>query len=330
MTTTHTEDTALATAGVVPRAEALERWLRSGEVVEPSGGVWSWRNEGHEGFAYPEAAALWLSWAAWRRDAGTPDVAAARAVVRRLLSELGEAGAVGRAGRIYLFDTCVALDALARFLGTDRTPAEVVDRTLGGIDRFLEADAPVLPGRAAQPRWSETWGPHLSRAAALLLRGSRTLGRERGVELARRIRTRVAARPDAMGRTYLHALVYSAEGELLTRALGEAAGPIDAVETARSLTRLQRDDGGLPAWSDGEGAGRSDTTAQAVRLWSAVDAPRFAPNRERALAYLARCQTPHGGVLYELGGGDRNTWATIFTAQAVAWARSGADVRGLI
>ena len=330
MTATHTGKATTTTPAAALREGAMEDWLRSADVVDASGWVWSWRNEGHEGFAYPEAAALWLSWAAWRREAGVPAGEPAGNVASRLLSELGQAGAVGRGERIYLFDTCVALDALARFLGVDHTPSEVVDRVLDGIDRFLDADSPVLPGVDGEPRWSESWGPHLVRAAALLLRGARVLGRGDALERARRIRDRSGSGGTAGGRAYLHARTYAAEGELLARALGEDDGAHDPRETARQLARVQRDDGGLPAWSDGSGASRSDVTAQAVRLWSAVDPGEFATHRRRGLGYLARSQAPGGGVLYEADGGDQNTWATLFTAQAAAWARSGPDVRGLI
>lgn len=314
----------------MPDGGDLVRWLRSPAVVDEAGCVWSWRNTEHEGFVYPEAAALWLSWAAWRRVGGAPRERAAARVAARLLADQEPGGGVGRAGRIYLFDTCVALDALVRARGDLDLPRDRITAGLDGLTRFLDADSPVLPAPDFPPRWSETWGPHLARAAALLLRAARTLDHGAAAELAREIRGRSGDSGIRSGRRYVHAAAYAVEGELLARALGEPAGAESPSGTAEHLAQIQRPDGGLPPWSDGSGTPRSDVTAQAVRLWAAVDPARFLDCQRRALAFLARCQTPGGGVLYERGGGDRNTWASIFTSQAAAWTLGAPDFRELI
>ncbi len=312
-----------------PDRDALRRWLCSGQVVDPGGRVSSWHNERHAGFPYAEAAALWLSWSAWRREIGgpAPGGEVEGRVAGQLAAELKADGAIGRGGVAYLFDTCVALDALTR-MGGGASPV-VWRATRAGLRRFLDRDTPVLPAAGQGARWSEAWGPHLHRAAALLLRAATAADREDLAGLAREIRARAGLDPGP--RRYLHAVAYAVEGELLARELGEPPlEELDPRAELATLADLQRPDGGLPAWTDGSGGGRTDATAQAVRLWAAVAPDAFAGPCGRALAFLAGCQSPEGGLVYEAGGGDRNTWSTLFADQALAWVDGRADLRGLI
>jgi hypothetical protein len=303
-----------------PDREAAAGWLAA--LPDEAGRVSSWLNPDHPGFDYPEAAALWLSWVAWRRPSGPNAASRATvdAVAKRLADLLERDGAVGRGGALYLFDTAVAVDALVRASGARP------ERWLRGIERFVEAGAPVLPAPGGDARWSEGWGPHLIKAAGLLARTGHRAGSVSAVALAREVRRRAAV--DRCG--YLHALAYGAEGELMLRSLGEPAGALDPGVVATRLARLQRPDGSLPAWTDSSGPARSDTTAQAVRIWTAVDRVGFASRSGAALAFLGRCQGADGGVEYEPGGRDRNCWATVFADQAVAWSSEGAATRGWI
>jgi len=293
----------------------MVRWLGSPDVAL-DGRVRSWTNPEHPGFDYPEAAALWLSWVAWRRRSGQPSPGAdvVEPVAERLTGLLDRDGAIGRDGAVYLFDTAVAVDALVG-LGEARP-----DPWLPGLRRFLEAGTPVLP--ASRARWSERWGPHLLKAAALLTRAGHRAASVPSVALARQVRGRAA-----VGRCgYVHALAYGVEGELMLRSLGEPSGGLDPESVAMRLARLQRPDGGLPAWTDGSGPGRSDATAQAIRIWTAVDGCGFAARSRAAAAFLRRLQVEAGGVRYEPGSDDLNTWSTIFADQAL----DGAAPRRLI
>ena len=301
-----------------PDREALVDWL--GALPDEAGRVRSWVNSAHPGLDYPEAAALWLSWVAWRRRTGqrTPAAGTVDAVAARLAGLLDRDGAIGRDGALYLFDTAVAVDALvALSLGRPR-------RWLGGLARFVEARAPVLP--EGGDRWSRRWGPHLLKAAGLLARAGHRAGSVSAVALAREVRRRTAV--DRCG--YVHALAYGAEGELMLRSLGEPAGPLDPERVAARLARLQRPDGGMPAWTDGSGPARSDATAQAIRIWTAVDRVGFAARSRAALGFLGQVQGPGGGIEYELGGGDRNSWAGVFADQAADWGEGVEVGRGWI
>jgi len=120
-------------------------------------------------------------------------------------------------------------------------------------------------------------------------------------------------------------------------ALADGQGhPAAATMLGRSaawLAGVQAADGGIPAWPggvDSSGPRHSDATAQAVRIWVHTDVDRFRASIDRALEFLARLQHASGGILYHEGNDCRNTWATVFTIQAVSWARAGRPTGSVI
>jgi len=291
----------------------------------------SWHNPRNPGYPYPEAAGLWLSWRIWRDEFGPRGQSSqqARAVTRRLAAELEEGGAVGRGGELYLFDTCVALDALVRagHVGMADVPArEFLVRRLPAVERFLPAERPVLSPRPVPHRWSTSWSPHLGRAAALLSRAGQLGETEEIVALARRLRARANRAWSPSHRSLTHAHLYALEGELLFRALGEAPYDLGVGDELQQLAGIQRSDGGLPAWTDGSGPARTDATAQAIRLWAVFDREGLASHVESGLRFLADQQHASGGLVYEPGCADLNTWASVFADQAVHWARGSDDL----
>ena len=295
-----------AVEGQVVDQEALAAWI-AGLPVD--GAVPSWVHPTEPGYPYDEAAALWLSWAAWRGVA-VPD-----ALVDTLRGAL-VSGGLGRAGQRYVFDSCLAVHALARA----GVPFEL-DAALATLERCTEVVHPVR----RPDHWSERWTGHLARGAALLLQAARVTGSDRAARLARSLRAR-ATEPT---QGYVHALAYATEGELLFRALGEPAGALDPRDVAATFAALQHPDGTLPAWDDGREPTRLDATAQAVRIWCVVDRKRHADAIDAALGALGRWQHPSGGMAYDPRG-HVNSWASMFADQAVGWARDGVDGRGWI
>ncbi len=315
-------------------AERLGRWLAQPALHCDDGQILSWLNPAHPGYPYPEASALWLSWAAWRHEQRlpAPPRQAARRAAAWLHAQLSGPGAIGRQGRSYAFDTGLAVHALVRaartpgLIGLDRSDLPSLS---AGLDAFLDADQPALPGARGAARWSERWGGHMVRAAALVLQAGLWLDHPPTQQRARRMLARaVRIQPDQP--CYLHALAYQAEGDLLLTSLGVAGLHQHVPHAAQRLAQLQRPDGLLPGWSDRPDSARCDTTAQAVRLWAATDPERFADAIAAALAALARCQQPEGGLPYEPGGLDMNTWAGLFADQAARWATHGADPASLL
>jgi hypothetical protein len=324
-----------------PKRDDLVRWLESEAVVDGEGRVWSWHNPEHPGYAYPEAGGLWLA-----LMAREPEVDEARLDrVTQWLRACERAGGIGRDGREYLFDHAMVVAGRLAWAERRGLGAEAERGSIATMLEHLRNNRATSPA-GDHARWSERFGPHLLKLALPLARwvehvddagAARALARLLGVLRSASDDGRVPSLGDE-GPTYLHACCYAAEG--LWR-LSEAPLPravrvqarARAEEIAAWLARVQRADGGLPPWHDGThgwGPAPADVAAQAVRLWSGLDRRTHGDAIERALGFLATLVEPCGGVRYHEDSRDLNTWATLFTVQALEFADSEADVRRLV
>jgi hypothetical protein len=303
------------------------RWLASSGVVSRDGNVRSWLNRKNPGYDYPEAAALLLR--LMHVVSGTEHSARAP-IARTLLAGLSPAGAISRRGVEYAFDTGMALAAIES--GITREVSAQSRAMFLFIEQCIRARRAVAKGSHIDGHhWSDRYGCHLLKlciALKLVARrnpdyGARALMNQLvddNLTLFDRGRFKVNHENPV---TYTHAHCYALEGLLalaqppfIRRVLREGA---------EWLAAVQRPEGGLCAWHDGArayGLQRADATAQAIRIWVAVDRRRFAPQIDAALEFLMCVQAPEGGLYYEEGSHDVNSWATIFAIQAFMWARS--------
>ena len=98
------------------------------------------------------------------------------------------------------------------------------------------------------------------------------------------------------------------------------------------LASVQLSDGGLPSSHNGieaTGMAHTDCTAQAIRIWSCVDAQRYRGEIDRGVQFLDS-MAADGGFRYRPGSDDINTWATIFALQAINRARDGGSWQWLV
>lgn len=197
----------------------LAAWLAAPAARDPATGLWwSWRNAAHLGYPYAEATA-WVVLVAARLR-GTPAgalLAGPAADGARVLEDIARAaGGLGRAGRVYLFDTAVGLAALDAWGGA----GAVRDGLFATVQAFCAArcavdGGPVAGSETAATAWSEAWGSHLLWLnVALQPRGETALASGITTELLA-----TCARPDgalrchpASDRAYAHATAYAAAG----------------------------------------------------------------------------------------------------------------------
>lgn len=281
-----------------------EAWLSKHAIQGDD--VLSWVNPAHPGYPYPEAAGLLIRWFSFQ---GLP---VPKAVRTKLVTQLTRGG-VGRDGFIYAFDTGVAL-AGVEALDQHEDPRWTQMR------RQLIGTAVVNPSRS--PRWSTVAGPHMLKlavgCAARARRGwsTPTLDWLADLQVQQDSTGRLITPPHEA--TYVHAHAYGCEGLLALCAL-KVQSAVDIDGAIEFLSNLQRENGGLPAWSDG-GPSRADATAQAIRLWILHDPSGHQTAINRGLAFLDTLTEADGLVRYEPESTDRNTWCTLFAAQARAWA----------
>lgn len=300
----------------------MRGWLLSDAVLRPSGAVLSWSNLNSPGYAYPEAAGLFLSTLCVSPDVDADGRAVADRVAGWLRTAIGAEGGIGRAGNTYLFDSAVALAGLLRHRAVGWHGGD--DQTIRRLHRFvcerIAAGVAVLPVHAADDgRWSTQFGAHLVKCLHGLHLYARAFGEKLQDDLVAALINGSGHQPSPV---YVHPFCYEQEGHLAVAHYGLTSlfEPIDGA--LEWLAALQQPDGSILAFANGmEGFGepRSDATAQAARLWLLHDRTRYADAITRALAFLAACQTPQGGILYTPERDDVCSWSTMFTLQAVEW-----------
>ena len=313
--------------------ERLLAWLTSDAVLEPDGAVMSWWNATHRGYPYPEIAGYMLSTLATEGDATRLQ---RNRIAARLLRDMRPDGSVGRGPTSYVFDSAMVLTGL---LAHERAGGVIPDPT--AVHRLFRYISLTLNERRATTgapggdpdHWSQSYGCHLLKVAISLAAYGAGEGEAAVRPLVRQLYNELSGLYDG-GRfrvnslsdlTYLHAHCYAVEG-LLAMDARDAPGRGPLIEGAATwLARIQDESGGIRARHDGieaQGPLRADATAQAVRIWSIVDREAYGPSIDRALAFLEELFTPDGGLRYEPGSDDVNTWVSMFALQAFRLAES--------
>ncbi len=332
----------MKTTAAQPSVDAMWEWLGSPPVIAPTGEVLSWVNDRHLGYEYPEAAALLLRLVAlFSPEASVFRSLLADGLVRRAI-ETG--GAIGRGGQGYAFDTSMTLAALAAHQRANgaTTCSPAMTALFCVIRQCVRSRRAVtIPERQPTGHWSLRYGCHLLKSI-IALREYGCLDSSSNVsELIDQLLRDLLPLLDG-GRfrihcespvTYLHSNCYAVEGLLALRTPRPLAVEAVLYKSARWLGEVQTECGGMHAWHDGAqstGPLRADATAQAIRIWCCVGPSEFEYQIQRGLSFLAKLQAPGGGIYYEVGSRDVNTWATIFAIQACQWASRGAQPLQLV
>jgi hypothetical protein len=300
----------------------MQQWLLGDALLGPDGAVLSWSNTQHPGYRYPEAAGLLLSMLCVPPWNGDTSRSVADRVAGWLSKSMRSDGGVGRDDTTYLFDSAVALAGFLRFRAAGRHIGhdKAIHRLRDFVCEQIAVGTAVLPRRAAADgRWSTQFGAHLLKSLHSLHLYARAFNDTLPNDIVATLINRSGHQPSPV---YLHPFCYEQEGHLIALHHGftNLFEPVDGA--LEWLAALQQPTGAILAFANGmEGFGepRSDTTAQAVRLWLLRDRVRFKDAIARALAFLATCQTAEGGIRYSPGGDDICSWSTMFALQAVQW-----------
>ncbi|MGL5859165.1 MAG: hypothetical protein ACRC35_12325 [Angustibacter sp.] len=354
---------AAAETSALSAAELLD-WLVGPDLADPSGHCLSWHNPSHPGYPYPEITGLLLALLGSTRRHRRRQDQLIGALLAEPPDGVGRGPVTWYAfdTAMALGGVVASLEQDPRTGHEDaHDRTTLIERADRWVDALTAA---VHSGRARVPtvsvtsstRWSDSFGAHQSKLAVSLIRYARWVRSagadpsggttaDRAVAALRAsdallTGTVALSEPDGRFRihdraplSYLHAHCYAMEGllaqttrdDLSSAAARTVQEALDA--GARWLATVQQLDGGFLAWHDGRrasGPTRTDATAQAVRLWLAIDPAGFAGPVTRALALLERARVAGAGVPYEPGSADVNAWASMFTAQALQWRADGA------
>lgn len=297
-----------ARPGVID-AGGLREWLRTAPVAGGTAPLWpSWTNPGKPGFPYEEATAWVLRCSRRGLGLNARSVAAARDELGRRIEA---SGGLRAHGRLFAFDTAVALGAFEAATSTGRSLVS----TVAGFVRARRAveGGPVLGEERPDTRWSEAFGAHL----LWLNRPLREAGEHAlADDLTSLVLPRVLRHDGllrihgASDRVYSHAMAYALDGLVAAGAEGRALAKRGLV------AMLDRFDGRSPlaAFVDEPSPRRADVTAQCAALARQLVDDATA---DALLAAVARLQDPSGGLYYESGSADLNTCAAVFALEAL-------------
>jgi hypothetical protein len=325
----------------VHRESQMLRWLIGRSVVGSDGTVLSWSNPRHPGYPYPEIAGYLLRILS---EEGDLTLGPRDRVATRLVTDVSPAGGVGRGGADFVFDSAMCMGGLiAHEAAGGMVPdGRVIDRLFDFVTENLAAHRGYRGLADALPEhWSVSYGCHLLKTVIPLCEYNDLRPMSTTRSLVERLVADLMPLYDG-GRfrvnflsplTYLHAHCYALEGLLVVhgRRYGDFSDVIEG--GARWLADIQQPEGGMRAFHDGKvpfGTLHTDATAQAIRIWSLVDPTAFQEQIDRGLGFLADMSTPSGGLRYEPGSDDVNTWATIFGLQAVRFASEGGSWQWIV
>jgi len=318
MTHAATAATAAAPPAALPFEERHHGWLLGGDVRTPAGAVLSWANPAGSGFEYPEAMGLLLSLHAEGLARGDALVGEERlhrdgaALAEQLAARVGADGAVVHGGARYAFDTAIVVTALHRWqLVCPPSQASLVAGAVSRGRSFLLRCLAQRTGQLGAPRdghWSREFGPHLLKLALALDDPAPV------ADLVPRFLDECwtpgwfTCHPGT-DRFYPHAHAYALEGLAALEARGITVPDAPLRDGLRSLISVADR---VP----------TDVVAQTARLASLCGRIEDTPPLLQTLRSRASAE---GGIRYQQGSTDRNSWVTVFGLQALRWARIGAD-----
>jgi hypothetical protein len=332
------ESVAMAVAG-------LRAWLCSGGCQSPNGAFVAWLDTatGRRAYDYPEITGYALTFLAGLATLSAADRATGYRAGNWLVERLRSGNLAARDGwdnnAVYLFDLGMIATGLLAY-GRRTGTAEYVESGRE-LARYLAQEVAVDGSFAAVARtgppserdcWSTRGVPHLAKLSQAFLLAGDAATPAPLIEEVKRAQLpdgRILTHPE-QDEVMLHPHLYAAEGLWIW---GSAVGDVEALECARRAVdwvwTLQLDEGGLPRSDAEDSPEQCDVTAQAVRLALVVGLRSTAVDRAVArLIELARSPGDGLGMPYCTNGDSEsdhlNTWASLFSAQALALAVPGA------
>ena len=307
----------------------------------------AWLENTGPSFLYQESTAYLLSLLTdlYRQTRDPCFEMEARRTAQSLAASIQAEKGCGRNNRRYLFDSAICLRSFMDFCeifpgAKDLLPGSIIEQTRQQALELLNAHAACHPanGNGDRGHWSREFSVHLFKAFSLLypaLQKPRLLS-DLDSQIQRMIKERYRdglffVNPDRT-QAYLHSHCYAVEGLLMLNGrMGEFCEGV-VRQAAEKLAWLQTDDGGILNWWPAREEARqtTDVAAQAVRIWQCVDPAAYSDNIIEGLRFLEAMSDPGGGVRYCRDVRHLNSWATIFTIQALIWQETGTEVRWLV
>ena len=263
------------------------------------------------------------------------------AIAQQLQRLVPASGGLGKAGKIYAFDNCMVISGLLTYRKyltgyvDDNILSRLADFTVKSLKQRLTYIATDGDYSKPTPHWSNTFGASMLKNVIALCTLTEETQNPLYYELALEIAAEIIdscfhngyfkafATTDTV---YCHAHCYALEGLLYLQTKGYQNFSDVLIAGVEQLKAWQNDDGSLYNWYNIPARQRfkvADATAQAIRLWLAIDSDGYQENIQKAWQFLDSLRSPQKGLYYRVGSQDCNSWASIFALQAADWYANG-------
>lgn len=334
---------------------SMEQWMTSA-IRDINGGIYSWQRDGENGYLYSEITGYGIKLYTYLYDLFKDPkyLHMAKQSTNYINSQInGSCGGMSREGIYYVFDTAICLSGILSYYGyvidNEHMDNKHIDKN--GIEKLLNFSyynllnkSPIeLNGSTKTDldfnHWSLSYGSHLLKCCIALSQSSNIFEREKEkldnmidklcIDVLHNFHNGHFHTNCYSKEVYTHSHCYATEGLIY---LNRPEHLCIIEESANWLSTVQNQDGSLynRYFSDKCQEKVADITAQAIRIWIWTNKDKYDYNIMKAFSFLKSLQSPEGGIYYKPGSKDINSWVTMFTMNAVAWHRNGADTRWLV
>ena len=343
----------LAPSAVASTAAGLRAWIASGACQSESGAFVAWVDfaTGRLSYDYPEITGYALTFLASQASLSEDECSVGHRAAAWLVDRVRRGKLAARDGwdddAVYLFDLAMVASGLLSFgrrVQVERYVEAGLELVSFLVDELASTESISPVSARGRPSGRRSWSTHGRPHLAKLVQAFLLSGQSAEIERLNRLIESVKSLQCADGRmlshldeltTMLHPHLYAAEGLWIW---GSATGEADSLERARAAVEWacthQLEEGGFPrSVADGvrsdDAIEQSDVTAQIVRLALVFGLGSRVVERSIARLKELACESEGMlGMVYQPASPNihLNTGATLFAAQALAMAVTGAPV----
>lgn len=329
-----------------PNFWAMEKWIIS-EIYDNNGGIYSWQRGDEKGYLYNEITGYGIKLYMYLYDLFKDKkyIQMAQKSVDYINSNIyASSGGISRENVCYVFDTCICLSGILSYCEYNLDKKYIRENMINYVFHNLSNKTPVQFNESNKTvfdfnHWSISYGSHLLKCCIALSQSSKMIKseKEKNDKLIEKLCLDILPNfhkghfhiNSNSEEVYTHSHCYATEG-LIYLNRPEYLHIIN--ESAKWLATVQNSDGSLynRYFSTKNQEKVADILAQAIRIWLWTDKERFDFNIKKGFGFLRSLQSPRGGIYYKQGSNDVNSWATMFTMNALLWNHYGVDTKWLI
>ena len=333
-----------------PVLDKLDNWLQTSTIRNSNGSVLSWINGNNNGYPYNEITGYYIKYLCYiyeiSKDSKLLDIALESA--RFLFETVDGKGRLGRDGISYVFDTAMCISGLIKLANyKDYTQFEreklllmcdFVYNSLKKGHTAFELEEPINDNN----RWSLSFGSLHLKTIVSMHEAYRFTSIKKYKKISDVIYKKVVEECFSVDHftinskrdwVYTHPHCYASEGLIYFSQYENYKGTNRMLSLSSDwLQKNQNTDGSLFNWYNNsvDLDKQGDATSQAVRIWLCSNPDRYKKNINKAIYFLTQLQSDDGGIYYNKGSDDINSWVSMFFSQSLHFLLEGPSKKILI